>query len=156
MKGQYPEAEALYTKALEEFPLDNSQSIIYTNRSAARFNMGDTVGALSDAERAISADGAWTKAYYRKACALEKLGRQRECFQTWQQAKLSCKNDSWLISHCVAAEAKWKRSFLTEPIADESDLIDRFRIIVDKRERLSTMAHFWNDSNKEERLVCML
>lgn len=76
VEGKFMEAEELYTKILAEF--DNDRAVILTNRSAARLSLGKVNEALDDAQKAIESDRRWTKAYYRKASALEQLKRYLE------------------------------------------------------------------------------
>jgi hypothetical protein len=49
------------------------------------------------------------------------------------------------------ATATWSKYFRSEPIESKEDFMSRFKILTDSRERLSTLALFWNDSNNDER-----
>jgi tetratricopeptide (TPR) repeat protein len=66
----YPEAVALYSKAIELRPDD---AILYANRSMCQLNMLKATEALADAEKAIENDPAYVKGYYRKGMALVGL-----------------------------------------------------------------------------------
>lgn len=148
----YAQAEELYSFSLESFPNENT-AIIHTNRSAARFHLEKFEGALADAESALLADRTWTKAYFRKASALEKLSRQKEAFETWNAAIEFCNKDTWLLTQYKAAFQKWTSIFreASQSIESPEDLKNRFNLLPNKRERLSTLAHFWNDSLPKER-----
>ena len=41
----------------------------------------------------------------------------------------------------------------TVPVASSADLLNRYSLLTDIRERLSTLAHFWNISSQAERLA---
>ena len=41
---------------------------------------------------------------------------------------------------------------IIENICDDDDFVRRYQMLTDVRERLSTLAHFWNESQEEERL----
>jgi tetratricopeptide (TPR) repeat protein len=154
IKNDFVGAEALYTRAITEFDgsnNDHNKAILYTNRSAARLGRDDYAGALEDSEKAIAYDPTWTKAYYRKATALEKLGRHRECFHTWKLASVYCESTPWLTKQIKSAAAAWVKKFKSCPIESNEDLIERYRILGNTRQRLSTMAHFWNESTAAER-----
>ena len=73
LSGDSAKAEEAYTTLLENF--DRDHAILFTNRSAARLNLGKIEEALADAQQAIELDKKWIKAYYRKASALDILKR---------------------------------------------------------------------------------
>lgn len=76
--GAFNKAMRLYTKALE---LDAGNAILYSNRSAAHFNIRQFSESLEDAESAILCDGTWWKAYKRKGLALIHMQRYEEAIQ---------------------------------------------------------------------------
>lgn len=51
----------------------------------------------------------------------------------------------------TAARKKWLEVMRTTPVRSTADISDRFALVSDSRERLSTIAHFWNESTKVER-----
>jgi tetratricopeptide (TPR) repeat protein len=108
VKNDFAGAEELYTQAIDQFT--DSRAILYTNRSAARLGLNNFTGALEDSERAIAADPTWTKAYYRKATALEKLNRHRDCYLAWRQAAILCEHTAWLQKQIKAASEHWRIS----------------------------------------------
>lgn len=152
--GKFSEAEILYSECLQSE--DNTfRVVILTNRAAARLSLNKINEALLDAEEALALDPKYLKAYYRKASALEKLGKLRESYLTWIEATNKCEMNPTLKSSLQAAEKKWVSVFrdIDQPIESSTDLIQRHRLLKDKRERLSTLAHFWNDSDQDQRYV---
>lgn len=53
-------------------------STILSNRSAAYYELGDYVSALTDAESVITLKRPWSKGHFRKARALMKLEKYQE------------------------------------------------------------------------------
>ena len=53
-------------------------STILSNRSAAYYELGDYVSALTDAETVIQLKRPWSKGHFRKARALMKLEKYQE------------------------------------------------------------------------------
>lgn len=76
----WPEAEALYTKAIEVNPAPGTSAAaaLHGNRSMARFSMGNFAQALEDANEAVAADASYSKGFYRKGQACSKLNRFSE------------------------------------------------------------------------------
>jgi len=54
-----------------------------SNRSAALLQLSKTAKALADAEECIRLRPDWDKGYFRKAAALEALGRMDEVGDCW-------------------------------------------------------------------------
>eukprot|EP01038_Epipyxis_sp_PR26KG_P012718 gene12718-17056_t len=128
-------------------------AILYTNRAAAYLSLNLYRDAINDSNEALLSDKTYMKAYYRKSTALEQLGLFRESFEVWTIAAENCEYNSQFLKQYQLAKQKWKKIFLlpSNPIVSQSDLVSRFSLLKDKREKLSTMAHFWNDSNNLER-----
>lgn len=59
---KYDEAIAAYDKAIA---LDPTNAVYYSNRAAAHSSKGDHLSAVGDAEKAISVDVQFIKAYHR-------------------------------------------------------------------------------------------
>jgi hypothetical protein len=155
----YAMAETLYTKALDyPFTTTDLRVMLYTNRSAARISLNKLDEAIADADEAINLDCHWVKAYFRKASALEALNRPQQVFATWVEAAVNCENNQVLVKQFKAAQDKWRKLFRKPEflITSVEDLLRRYQLFSDKRERLSTLAHFWNDSSSEERLSFLL
>lgn len=72
----------MYTKALE---LDAGNAILYSNRSAAHFNIRQFSESLEDAESAILCDANWWKAYKRKGLALIHMQRYEEAIEALEE-----------------------------------------------------------------------
>jgi tetratricopeptide (TPR) repeat protein len=152
--NKFAEAEVLYNQALSLTDKDDLKVLLHTNCAAALIGMHKYEEALFHANAAIALDPTWVKAYYRKSSALESLNRFREMYDTWIDAGKVCENNQALIKQFKAAQQKWSKQFRKAdyPIVSSEDLLRRFDLFTDKRERLSTLAHFWNDSAQEERL----
>lgn len=149
----YAAAEELYTKAIA-IAGKESLAVLYTNRSAARANLDRNAEALEDADTAIRHDPTWLKAYHRRSSALEKLERHREAYETWVEAGKHCQGDKMLVKMVAQARLQWTKIFrntAVAPLLGDDDLVARFCLLTDKRERLSTLAHLWNDSTREDR-----
>jgi len=78
--GNFPEADALYSKALE---VDTTLHVFYGNRSAVRLRMNKHKEALADAESAIAANGEWAKGYFRKGQALTAMKQHSDAYQAF-------------------------------------------------------------------------
>lgn len=76
--GSFQKAIRLYSKALE---LDPGNAILYSNRSAAHFNIRQFSESLEDAESSILCDSTWWKAYKRKGLALIHMQRYEEAIE---------------------------------------------------------------------------
>lgn len=77
--GKYVEAAKSFTAALQftdETTASGSSaaSVLYANRAAAMLKLGHAQRCVEDASLAVDADPQYTKAWYRKACALQQLG----------------------------------------------------------------------------------
>jgi tetratricopeptide (TPR) repeat protein len=165
---KYKEADDMYTLALENLATVNNsstdeasrnelQSVILANRSAARIGLSMFELALSDSEESIRLQPSWIKAYFRKASALEGMNKFNSAIETWEDARTNCppSEAATVDKQSKILKKKWASCFLSEtfPIESEVDLLSRYSFLADKRERLSTLAHFWNDSTKEERFA---
>eukprot|EP01130_Rhizamoeba_saxonica_P018929 TRINITY_DN9658_c0_g1_i1.p1 TRINITY_DN9658_c0_g1~~TRINITY_DN9658_c0_g1_i1.p1 ORF type:complete len:373 (-),score=102.34 TRINITY_DN9658_c0_g1_i1:96-1214(-) len=80
-KGNYEQALALYSEGLE---IDPENAVLYSNRSATNYNLGNIEAALEDANKCIEVDGDFMKGYLRKGEALVKL-------EQWEDAKNALK-----------------------------------------------------------------
>jgi tetratricopeptide (TPR) repeat protein len=80
--GQFGDAEATYTTAINILPAGDSGLItLYNNRAAARLKIGDYNGVISDCNQAQEIDSTDMKSLLRKASALEAL-------EKWEDAKV--------------------------------------------------------------------
>lgn len=82
----YPEAIALYTKAIDVMQgmaeEDGYVAILFANRSMCKLGMNKSEEAESDASEAIKLDSSYVKGYYRKAMASIKLGKYESAKET--------------------------------------------------------------------------
>lgn len=118
--------------------------------------MGKMLESLSDTDESIAIDPKWGKAYYRKACALESLKRHKEAMDCWNLALKTCDGTPWLTTQHQEAIQKWQKIMRAAPVESIEDFVERFKLLSDPREKLSTLAHFWNESSEAERLTILL
>lgn len=146
-------AEARYAEALALCTDSETRKILYTNRSAARLGLELFATALDDANAAISIDTSYMKAYYRKCTALEGLNRLGDAYYTWLEASKCCEPNETITKQLKKSKAIWLKCFRSpsQLISSSYDLAQRILLFNDKRERLSTLAYFWNDSDQNER-----
>ena len=171
-KKSYSDAEEMYSEAI--FQLRNSNAIkiddvninnirsrktmavLLSNRAATRLQLLNYQDALEDANESISWDRTWLKSYVRKASALNSLGDVRGVLYTWTDARKHCDKSSqaFISVQFKPTLTQWVKVFLSAdyPIDSTEDLCDRFALLPNKRERLSLIVHFWNDSHPKERV----
>lgn len=90
--GNFAKAIEIFTQAIE---IDPSNAILYSNRSACYASLQNAQLALEDAERACELNPEWSKAWVRKASALQILGRWEEAIKMWGKvAELDPRNDA--------------------------------------------------------------
>jgi tetratricopeptide (TPR) repeat protein len=132
-------ADSYYTLAINR---SKANAALYTNRAACHLERNSFDLALNDANEALKIDSTWTKAYFRKYSALKKLNRStKELFDVISTAWDKCERTDWLKNeYPVAAKAWLTVSKMTE-IADPDDFLNRFKLILESREKLSTMVH---------------
>lgn len=95
-RRQFQEAKKLYSQAIS---LQNSNHLLYGNRSAASHQLKKFHDALEDAEKAIELSPDWPKGYLRKAAACESL-------QDWNEAVAAYENVLRLEKEKSSSEAK--------------------------------------------------
>ena len=74
-KGNYLRAAALYSRGIKAEP---ENWTLLCNRSAALLHLNKYSRALSDAEECIRLNPDWDKGYFRRAAALEAMGKMQE------------------------------------------------------------------------------
>ncbi|KAH9987900.1 activator of Hsp70 and Hsp90 chaperone [Russula compacta] len=77
----YDRAIDLFSKALD---LDQSNFVLWSNRSAAKAGKRDWDGALADADQCIKVNPTWAKGYARKGAALHGQRRYVEAIETYE------------------------------------------------------------------------
>lgn len=75
--GNCDEAIKCYSEAIE---LDSKNHVLFSNRSAAYAKAGKYNEALSDAEKILEINPAWSKGYSRKGAALMGLEKYLEAY----------------------------------------------------------------------------
>jgi len=92
-KGNHAKAIEYYTYATE---LDPNNSLMYTNRSNAYWQMKNWEKSARDAKKAIEKDAKNVKGYYRLGMALIEMGQLKEAKDAFTQAvALEPKNQSF-------------------------------------------------------------
>ncbi|GJQ10733.1 hypothetical protein GpartN1_g2524.t1 [Galdieria partita] len=81
-RGAFGKAVRIYNKAIE---LDPNNALLYSNRSAAHFNLRNFEAALEDAIKAVQLAPKWWKAYKRKGMSLLHLQYYEEAIATLEQ-----------------------------------------------------------------------
>eukprot|EP01137_Pigoraptor_chileana_P003928 Opistho-2@44853 len=72
---RYDDAARLYTASIR---LDSSNHVVYSNRAAAFYQLGEFQRAVVDTDSCIELNSQFLKAYIRKGRALEALGRHQQ------------------------------------------------------------------------------
>lgn len=132
-------AEEYYSKAIA---LCDDNAVLFANRSAANLELGHYLLALEDSEQAIKLNSKFVKAYFRKNATLKKLGRShKDCYDVWYAAYQNCEHTSELNKYFSNALLVWKKEFRKEAVINSDDFMARYKLLNDKRQKLSTMAH---------------
>lgn len=84
--GKFDEAIQAYSDAIK---LDESNHVLYSNRSAAFLKAGKLPEALVDAEKTIQLNPSWPKGYSRKGAVLFALEKFDEAFTTYNKGNLT-------------------------------------------------------------------
>ena len=82
VSGDYGQAIEHFTRALR---FAGPSAVYYTNRAAAHLRKGDAADALRDAEEALKVDARHVKALFRRAQALEALGRYDDAVAAYRE-----------------------------------------------------------------------
>lgn len=149
VKGSFEEAAKLYSEAIDTH---GATAVLLTNRAAAKIGLQQFVEAREDAIAAIALDHTFMKAYYRKASVEETLGMEKAAFGSWMACSKVCEHTPWLRQQLRGALTRWIGCFRKIPMDDNADFMERYVLLPTSREKLSTMAHLWNESSKAERL----
>jgi hypothetical protein len=80
---------------------------------------------------------------------------QKEAWDCWVLASKNCEGTSWLKTQVLEGKVKWIGLMRATRVQDTADFIERYKLLTNSREKLSTLAHFWNESSKVERLKVM-
>jgi len=107
----FPEAIALYTKAVEVCPKDkpehaNALAILHSNRSLAYLSMNKIKEAREDADRAIAVDPTYLKGHFRKVMALIAATEYGAARQLIVECLERQPNDPDLVKQLAVVEEK--------------------------------------------------
>lgn len=80
--NNFKDAIAAYTEAIT---IDDTNHILFSNRSAAYAKDGNYVKALEDAEKTVQLKPDWPKGYSRKGSCLAYLGKYDESIKTYEE-----------------------------------------------------------------------
>lgn len=83
---QYPEAIEWYTKAIDVDPNTEAAGALYSNRAASYTALGKFKEAIADGEQCIRVRPEWLKGYFRKAVALESLGKLDDALKAYDES----------------------------------------------------------------------
>uniref|UniRef100_A0A7S2XUE6 RNA-polymerase II-associated protein 3-like C-terminal domain-containing protein n=1 Tax=Fibrocapsa japonica TaxID=94617 RepID=A0A7S2XUE6_9STRA len=149
---RFQDAEELYSKAIE---LDPAIFQLYGNRSAARLQLKKTAEALADAQRCVELAPGYVKGYHRLACAHQAQGSHpRETVQAYQEALKADSKSQWVAKQLRQARDAlnhhWRTNSITGGTEEWKEI---FISLTEPRERMFTLACFWNCSSKQERLL---
>eukprot|EP00177_Eucheuma_denticulatum_P004760 GFKZ01008651.1.p1 GENE.GFKZ01008651.1~~GFKZ01008651.1.p1 ORF type:complete len:660 (-),score=184.33 GFKZ01008651.1:594-2573(-) len=100
--GAFQKAMRFYNRALE---VDAGNPILYSNRSAAHFNLRQFAESLDDAESAILCDATWWKAYKRKGLALIHMQRYEEAIAALEEGLAIVKKNAEMEKNLEFARA---------------------------------------------------
>lgn len=134
--GRWQAAVDKYSEALEIDPLNKgTNSKIMQNRALCLIKLKDYKGAISDCEKAISLDPAYTKARKTKANAMGQSGDWEGAVREWKALQESDPQDATLAKEVRKAELELKKSkrkdyykiLGIEKDADEKDVKKAYR-----------------------------
>jgi len=93
--GNYQIAITHFTKAILQ---DDTNHILYSNRSAAHLSSGKGQEALDDAQKCIDLEPTWAKGYGRKGAALHMLKQYDEAISSFDEGLKLESDNSYLLS----------------------------------------------------------
>jgi tetratricopeptide (TPR) repeat protein len=110
----YPDADQLYSKGIEILSssiLNNEDankdlSILYSNRSLVRLQMGKVSEALEDADEAVKHDASYVKAHWRQGQAFTACGNPGSALNAFERALELEPENKALKKEVVAAKER--------------------------------------------------
>lgn len=113
-------AASAYAEAIRATPKGQGDiHTLYSNRSAALLQVGETEAALAEARRCVEASPSWPKGRFREGCCLRELGCYREALAAFREGrKLEPANKDW-----EKEIDKVERLFVEEPEAQARQLV---------------------------------
>uniref|UniRef100_A0A4W5JEH6 Unc-45 myosin chaperone A n=1 Tax=Hucho hucho TaxID=62062 RepID=A0A4W5JEH6_9TELE len=163
--GDMQGALCFYTKALKLSDSQAESAVLHRNRSACYLKLEDYTKAEADASKALDADPGDVKARFRRAQALQKLGRLNEAFLDAQRcAQMEPTNNTFKeLLRLLGAQSQKKSvemsstdarvqqmfSLLLDPSAQPSDRQKAAQnLVVLSREEAGAEQIFRNDGVK--------
>ena len=107
VNGSYQKAIRAYSKAIE---LDPGNAVLYSNRSAAFYNLKKFEESLEDAESAILIDDQWWKAYKRKGISLIQMQKFEEAVKALEEGLNIVKKNAEMEKNLEFARACHEQS----------------------------------------------
>jgi len=101
--GDNVQAEAWFTVCIF---LEPTNYVFYSNRSAARTNLGKYVEAIADADQTIQLNPQWARGYGRKAAACFLIKRYDESLQAYKSGLAIEPQNETFLSGKVQVETK--------------------------------------------------
>ncbi|KAI0793345.1 hypothetical protein C8Q75DRAFT_804170 [Abortiporus biennis] len=106
VKKQYREAYQKYTEAIKQ---DDKNAIICANRAACCLNLKKYMDAAKDAQLAVEIDPTYSKAWARRATALNMIAQHEESLRCWKEALVTLQKEK-----LTAAKLKQKEEYKAE------------------------------------------
>lgn len=124
--------------------------VLFSNLAAVYFEQRELERCIEAADHAIALQPSWLKAYFRKAQALEALitADPQAVLAVWEDAARHCESCALLKKQLLTAKVRWLQHFKQVPVTSSQDLLARYALLTDPRQKLSTLAHFWNASSE--------
>ncbi|RYG96029.1 hypothetical protein EON65_55040 [archaeon] len=96
----YPEAVALYSKAIEVCPAPDTaaKAILYANRSMCNLSMSKAVEAVEDAKHAVTLDPSYLKGWYRLGSAYQQQSLHALALQAYEEGLKRKPDDKELLT----------------------------------------------------------
>ncbi|KAI2648510.1 hypothetical protein H4Q32_018631 [Labeo rohita] len=128
--GDVQQALSCYTKALKISDCQSENAVLYRNRAACYLKLEDYTKAEADATKALDVDQGDLKARFRRAQALQKLGRLDQAFLDAQKcAQLEPKNKAFQdLLRQLGAQIQQKAAQLS---STDSRVQQMFKLLLD-------------------------
>uniref|UniRef100_A0A672P399 Protein unc-45 homolog A-like n=1 Tax=Sinocyclocheilus grahami TaxID=75366 RepID=A0A672P399_SINGR len=128
--GDVQQALSCYTKALKISDCQSESAVLYRNRAACYLKLEDHTKAEADATKALDVDQGDVKARFRRAQALQKLGRLDQAFTDAQKcAQLEPKNKAFQdLLRQLGAQIQQKAAQLS---STDSRVQQMFKLLLD-------------------------
>uniref|UniRef100_A0A673MMY1 UNC-45/Cro1/She4 central domain-containing protein n=1 Tax=Sinocyclocheilus rhinocerous TaxID=307959 RepID=A0A673MMY1_9TELE len=134
--GDVQQALSCYTKALKISDCQSESAVLYRNRAACYLKLEDHTQAEADATKALDVDQGDVKARFRRAQALQKLGRLDQAFTDAQKcAQLEPKNKAFQdLLRQLGAQIQQKVAQLS---STDSRVQQMFKLLLDSSAPIS-------------------